>query len=122
MTLYNNSHAPTPALRQRVADLAVAGIPVYLIAKIIKIDDETLTKYYEYELSCAEAEAIERVAKVVSIQAEGGNEKSQALLLKTRGAKYGWVEKQVIETKNADEVKDLKDTVKALEEKYSRDY
>jgi len=122
MALYDNTHYPTPEQRQRVSDLAIAGIPVYLIAKIVKLDDETLTKHYEYELSCAEPQAIARVAKVVSIQAEQGNEKSQALLLKTRGAKYGWVEKQVVETINSDETKDMREQIKALEEKYKRDY
>jgi uncharacterized protein with von Willebrand factor type A (vWA) domain len=122
MALYDNTHYPTKEQRQRVTDLAVAGIPKYLIAKIIKIDDETLTKHYEHELSCAQAEAVERIGKVVAIQALEGNEKSQALYLKTQGAKFGWVEKQVIETNNADETKELKEKLKELESQHERDY
>lgn len=118
----HNPHEPTKALRQRVTDLATAGIPVYLIAKIIKIDDETLTKHYDYELSCAQPEAVERIAKVVAIQAEAGDPKAQALYLKTQGAKFGWVEKQVIENKTADDTKELKDKLKELEAKFERDY
>ena len=122
MALYDNTHKPTDELRTRVKDLAIAGIPVYLIAKIIKLDDETLTKHYQYELNCSQAEAVQRIAKVVAIQAEQGDSKAQALYLKTQGAKFGWVEKQVIENKNADETKELKEKVKELESKFERDY
>jgi len=118
----HNPHEPTKELRTRVSDLAVAGIPKYLIAKIIKIDDETLTKHYDYELSCAQAEAVERIGKVVAIQAEQGDAKAQALYLKTQAAKFGWVEKQVIENHTADETKELKEKVKDLESKFERDY
>lgn len=122
MALYDNTHVPTPELRQRITDLATAGIPVYLIAKVVKIDDETLTKHYEYELNCSQAEAVQRIAKVVAIQAESGDPKAQALYLKTQGAKFGWVEKQIVETKNADDTKELKDKIKELEAKHERDY
>ena len=118
----SNEHIPTPALRTRVTDLATAGIPKYLIAKIIKIDDETLTKHYDYELSCAQPEAVERISKVVAIQAESGDPKAQALYLKTQGAKFGWVEKQVVETVSSDDTRALKDKLKELEGKYDKDY
>ncbi len=118
----HNPHEPTNALRQRVTDLATAGIPQYLIAKVIKIDKETLTKHYSYELECAQPEAVERIAKVVAIQAESGDPKAQALYLKTQGAKFGWVEKQIIETNATDDTQELKDKVKALEDMYKRDY
>jgi hypothetical protein len=122
MALYDNTHYPTPELRQRVTDLATAGIPKYLIAKIIKIDDETLTKHYEYELSCAQAEAVERIGKVVAIQALEGDSKAQALYLKTQGAKFGWVEKQVIEQQTNEDTQALKDKIKELEELHTKDY
>ncbi len=122
MVLYDNTHVPTEKLRQRVSDLAIAGIPIYLIAKIIKIDDETLTKHYDYELSCAEPEAVERIAKTVAIQALEGDQKSQALYLKTKGAKYGWVEKQVIEHGTNEDTQALKDKIKALEHEHDKDY
>ena len=118
----HNPHVPTEEMRTRVKDLAVAGIPVYLIAKVVKIDDETLTKHYEYELSCSQAEAVQRIAKVVALQAEAGDPKAQALYLKTQGAKFGWIEKQVVETTTSDETKELKDKVKALEGKYDKEY
>jgi len=122
MALYDNTHVPTPELRQRITDLAIAGIPVYLISKIVKLDDETITKHYDYELSCSQPQAVTRIAKVVALQAEAGDPKAQALYLKTQGAKFGWVEKQIVETKNTDETKDLKDKIKELEAKHERDY
>lgn len=122
MVLYDNTHYPTKELKQRIRDLAVAGIPLYLIAKIVKLDDETVSKHYEYELSCSQAEMVQRIAKVVAIQAEAGDPKSQALYLKTQGAKFGFVEKQIVETKNSDDTKELKDKLIELEAKFQRDY
>lgn len=118
----HNTHQPTSELRQRVKDLATAGIPKYLIAKVIKIDDETLTKHYEHELSTAQAEAVERISRVVALQAERGNEKSQALYLKTQGAKYGWVEKQVIEQQSTDDMQALQSKIAELEKIHEKDY
>ena len=125
MVLYNggaNKHEPTEVLRQRVIDLATAGIPQYLIAKIIKVDKETLTKHYELELETAQPEAVERISKTVYTQAVEGDPKAQALYLKTQGAKYGWVEKQIVETVSIDETQALKDKIKELENKFERDY
>ncbi len=125
MALYNggaNAHVPTDELRTRVKDLSIAGIPTYLIAKVIKIDPDTLVKYYDYELSCAEPEAVERIAKVVAVQAENGDSKAQALYLKTKGAKYGWVEKQIVENVASEDTQALKDKIKELEQQHTRDY
>lgn len=117
-----NVHQPTPEMRQRVADLAVAGIPKYLICKIIKIDDDTLNKYYSHELDTAQSEVVGRIAKTVVMQAEAGDFKSQSLFLKTQAAKFGWVEKQVVETVSAEETQALQEKIKELEGKYDKDY
>lgn len=117
-----NKHVPTTRLRQRISDLAIAGIPLHLICTVVELDDDTVKKYYKRELLCAEPEAIEKVAQTVVMQALNGNDKSQALFLKTKGAKYGWVEKQVVETVSSDETQALKDKVKELEGKFDRDY
>ena len=122
MALYDNTHYPTPESKQRVCDLVMSGAPKYIIAEIIGIDDETLTKHYKTELSTAKTIAIERIGKTVYQQALEGNEKSQALYLKTQGASHGWIEKQVIETVGNDDTKELKDKIKELEDKYKRDY
>ena len=122
MTLYDNTHVKTDELSTQVKELSVAGIPQYLIAKIIKIDDETLTKHYQYELTCSEPQVVARIARIVAMQAEDGCTKSQALLLKTRGSKYGWVEKHVVENVDSSETEALKLKVAELEGKFASDY
>lgn len=119
---YGNDHIPTPELRQRVTDLAQAGIPQYMIAKIIKIDDETLAKHYRYDIDTAIPVAVGKIGKIVAIQASEGCTKSQALYLKTQGAKYGFVEKQVIEAVIGEETQALRLKVQELEGKYLKDY
>ena len=117
-----NEHVPTERSRERVRDLVMSGAPKYIIAEIIEIDDQTLTKHYKRELKVAKTEAIERIGKTVYQQALEGNEKSQALYLKTQGASHGWVEKQVIENVEAEETQALKEKILELEGKYERDY
>jgi len=118
----SNEHIPTQLLRVRVSDLVMAGTPKYIIAEIIGIDAETLNKHYKFELSTAKSIAIERIAKTVYAQAVDGDSKAQALYLKTQGASQGWIEKQVIETVNADDTQALKDKIKELEGKFDNDY
>lgn len=118
----SNEHIPTTALRQRISDLAIAGIPLYLICEVVGIDDDTVRKHYKRELLCAEPEAIERVAQTVVMQAMNGDAKAQALYMKTKGAKYGWVEKQVIEQATSEDAQALKERIKELEGKFDRDY
>jgi hypothetical protein len=125
MTLYNggaNKHIVTPELKQRVCDLVMSGAPQYIIAEIIGIDEDTLKKHYKRELNTAKTEAIERIGKTVYQQALEGNEKSQALYLKTQGASHGWVEKQIVENVNSEDTQALKEKMKELEQKYERDY
>lgn len=117
-----NQHEPTIKLRQRISDLACAGIPLYIIADIVELDDATIKKYYRRELATAQAEAVNRINKVVMTQAIEGNEKSQALYLKTQGAKFGFVEKQVIEQTESKETEELRSKISELEEKYVKDY
>ena len=118
----SNEHQPTPQLRQRIWDLAMAGTPKYLIAKVVKLDDDTLTKHYEFELSCAKTEAVERIGKTVYVQALEGCTKSQAIYLKTQGSNHGWVEKQIIEQIDNKETDELKSKLAELEAKHARDY
>lgn len=120
--IMGNHHIPSAGLKTRVKDLATAGIPKHLIAKVLGMDEDTLNKHYERELICAQPEAVERIARVVAIQAEQGDPKAQALYLKTQGAKYGWVEKQVIESVNAEDTQALKDKIQELEGKFDKEY
>lgn len=123
MALYNGKqHQPTVVLRHRIHDLAVAGVPLYTICKVVGLDDDTIRKYYRVELEHAEPEAVARVAKTVIAQAENGDSKAQSLYLKTKGAKYGWVEKQVVETVSNEETSELKNRIAELEAQHERDY
>lgn len=125
MTLYNggaNAHKPTDELRQRVCDLVMSGAPIGVICEIIDIDDDTLRKYYNKELKTAKAVAIERIGKTVYQQAIDGDNKAQALYLKTQGASQGWIEKQIVENVNTQDTEDLKNKIKELEGKFERDY
>lgn len=118
----SNEHIPTDELRQRVSDLVMCGTPIYLICEIVGINDDTLRKHYGRELKTAKSIAIERIGKTVYQQALSGNEKSQALYLKTQGASQGWVEKQVIETVEGEDTQALKEKIAELEAKHERDY
>ena len=120
----DNRYRPNIEHTKRITDLSRAGIPAHLIAKIIGISEATLKKYYEHELSIATPEAIEAIAKTVYSQAlNDGCTKSQALYLKTRGAKFGWVERQVIDNvQSQEELDTLKAKLKELEQKHEKDY
>lgn len=118
----HNTHQPTDELRQRISDLVMSGAPIHIICEIIGISDETLRKYYNYELTTAKTIAIERIGKVVYHQALEGNEKSQALYLKTQGASHGWVEKQIVENIGGEDTQALNEKVKELEKQHEKDY
>jgi hypothetical protein len=125
MTLYNggaNKHIVTDELKQRVCDLVMSGAPIHIICEILDINDDTLRKYYDYEIKTAKAVAIERIGKTVYQQAVEGDSKAQALYLKTQGASQGWVEKQIVENVNSEDTQALKEKMKELEQKYERDY
>ena len=118
----HNTHQVTDELKQRVSDLVMSGAPLHIICEVIGLNDDTVRKYYDYELKTSKAIAIERIGKTVYQQAIGGDSKAQALYLKTQGASQGWVEKQVIETTAVDDTQELKEKMKELESKFERDY
>lgn len=118
-----NDHRPTTYLRQRVKDLAAAGIPQRTIARILEIGINTLTKYYRTELHNSEPEKIEQVAQVAYQKALEGNEKMLSYILSRRGNKYGWIDKQITEqSAESSELDDLKRKMQELEQKHDSDY
>lgn len=119
----NNEYIPDDFTRTRVEDMARAGIPKGLIAEIIEIDTETLDKYYGKEVRHATPKAVARVGATLYQQALNGDTKAMALYLKTQGAKFGWIEKQVIEVATDNqETKELQERVLMLEQKHTKDY
>lgn len=123
MANLNNEHIPTDESRLTVELYARAGIPAHLIADIIEIDTDTLNKYYTKELQHATPKAIARIASTIYQQALNGDMKAANLYMKTQGARYGWIEKQVIEvgTDNK-ETKELEERVLELENKHTKEY
>ena len=118
----HNTHQVSDELKQRVSDLVMSGAPIHIICEILDIDDDTLRKYYSKEIKTAKSVAIERIGKVVYKQALSGDNKAQALYLKTQGASQGWIEKQVIETTTVDDTQVLREKIAELELKHERDY
>lgn len=118
----SNQHKFEQSIYNRIMDLARCGIPQCLIAQIIDLDEDTMLKYYKRAVVLAQPEIVEKIGRTVIQQAIAGNEKSQALYLKTQGAKFGWVEKQVVEQVDNTETSELKDKIQALEDKASKDY
>lgn len=118
----HNPHEPTDELRQRVCDLVMSGAPIHIICEIICIDNDTLKKHYKFELATAKTIAIERIGKTVYQQALSGDNRAQALYLKTQGSSQGWIEKQIVETVSSEDTQALKDKIKELEGKFERDY
>jgi phage I-like protein len=115
-------HISTIAIKRRVNDYVIAGASHEIIARLIGIDVETLKKHYKFQLETALSATVADISNCVVAQAREGCEKSQALFLKTRGAKHGWVEKQVIENVDSAETEELKATIAALEAKHQSDY
>lgn len=120
----NNKYKPNIEHTTRITDMARAGIPRHLIASNIGISEETLVKYYEHELRHATSNAVAAIANTVYSQAlNDGCTKSQALYLKTQGARFGWVERQVIDNVQSQEELDaLKQKLADLEKQHERDY
>lgn len=121
---FNNEYKPNVEHTKRIMDMARAGIPAHLIASTIGIGENTLHKYYSHELKHAKSDAVAAVANTVFSQAlNNGCTKSQALYLKTQGARFGWVERQVIDNVQSQEELDrLKAKLKELEHKHEKDY
>jgi len=75
---------PTPALRQRVRQLAVVGLPQEDIATLVECSAKTLRKHFRKELDQGSAEANALVAGFLFQTAKGGNVAAQIFWLKTR--------------------------------------
>lgn len=77
-------HQPTKALRDTVMLHARVGTPIKTIAKVLKIDDKTLTKYYRDELDTSLAIANAEVGGHLFNKTRQGDTAAQIFWLKTR--------------------------------------
>jgi len=105
-----------------VRKMSANGIPKTSIAKIIGISVDTLDKHYGHEIRTAHPEHINKIANKAAELALEGNDKMISLILKTQGARYGFVEKQVIEQQDSKAMEELASKVKALEKDAEADY
>ena len=115
-------HRPTEQTRYMIIKMVESGVPHDKIARIMAIGQDTLYKHYRHELEHALDVKITKLAGKATDMALAGNEKMLTLLLKTQGAKYGFIERQVIEIGKSDELEQLQNKVKELEQLHDKDY
>jgi hypothetical protein len=85
-------HEPNDANRFLVSELVSFGITQEKIAARLSISEDTLVKYYRYELDTAKTNAVQKIATGLFAKAEGGDLAAQIFYLKTQGR---WSDKTV---------------------------
>ena len=115
-------HTPTQSQRDRVKKLAAIGIPKHSICKLIGVSLMTLNKHYQNELDIGLDDMLEQVGSKAYELAIEGNDKMIGLVLKTKGSRSGWQEKQVIETVDSAETQELRKKIADLEAVHIKDY
>lgn len=114
---------PDKILRLDILRYRRAGMPKHLIARMLAMKMETLEQYYSRELETGHPEMIAELASCAYERALAGNDKLTMFLLKTQGSKFGFNEKQIIETVNRDEtVDELKEKIKELEDEHDKEF
>jgi hypothetical protein len=81
--------SPTPSQRVMVAALAACNIPTDGIASYIRINDDTLRRYFRYELAEGYNRTEASLVGVLVVKALGGNMTALTMLLK---CVFGWRE------------------------------
>lgn len=104
------AHKVTEHLRGEVRGLVVAGFPAVEIAKHVRISEDTLLRYYKYELENSSRDLLKSAATSLGFLVRGraaiydkkGNllhaeipiqPGMVAFSLKTRGKRFGWSER-----------------------------
>lgn len=75
----------TPDHERLVHDMCIAGIARGDIARVLKIDEDTLAKFYKHELDTVEKNAVAAVAQKLYSKAIGGDLGAMIFYLKCRG-------------------------------------
>lgn len=92
-------HEPTDDNRKKIEAMAGYGLPQDQIAKVMRISEATLKKYYAEELSRGCAVANSMVAEALYKQARGGNITALIFWAKTR---MGWKETMTLDHQSSD--------------------
>lgn len=89
------------ANKKFVREQAGLGVPQEMIGAMIGCSDDTLRKYFEYELLCGKAETISKVANsLVKNAIDNNNVVAQTFYLKTQAR---WIEKEKLEITGKDD-------------------
>lgn len=81
--------APTPSQRVMVAALAACNVPLEGISAYVRVNDDTLAKYFRYELAEGYVRTEASLVGVLVVKALGGNMTALTMLLK---CVFGWRE------------------------------
>lgn len=97
------AHQPNDATKKAVEIMAASGLWQYQIAAMMKMDEDTLVKYYAYELETGWATTIAAASNVIVTEMLANTDKSldaAKFFLKSRGRGL-WSEKQQVEVTGA---------------------
>ena len=84
---------------ERVEALCAYGMDHVMIASMLGISHDTLTKYYRHELDVGKSKVVEQVANSLKRNAMNGDVQAQKFFLSSRA---GWAEKQTQEITGKD--------------------
>lgn len=93
------AHEPNDATRRAVEILATAGLFQYQIAAQMKMDEDTLVKYYEYELNAGWASNMKKATDVIikRIEEDGEEAMEAAKFFLSRRGKGLWSDQKNVE-------------------------
>ena len=92
-------HVKTDENAERVEALCAYGMDHVMIAAMLGISHDTLTKYYRDELDVGKSKVVEQVANSLKRNAMSGDVQAQKFFLSSRA---GWAEKQTHEVGGKD--------------------
>ena len=92
-------HVKTEENAERVEALCAYGMDHVMIAAMLGISHDTLTKYYRSELDIGKSKVVEQVANSLKRNAMHGDVQAQKFFLSSRA---GWSEKQTHEVSGKD--------------------
>jgi len=92
-------HVPNDATRRAVEILAASGLYQYQIAAQMKLDEDTLLKYYDYELTCGWATNMKRATDILvkRMEADGDEALEAAKFFLARRGKGLWSDQKNVE-------------------------